>query len=387
MNEPEDTRGRRATVASTDADAHRIMLTGILARVSVEALQGATLDEVLQRIVDCIVARLPVAIASIILLDERCECFVQEVWAGGIDLDLPSGLPWPVAVGAAGRCARSGEAQLIADVAADPDYVPGNAGVRSEYIVPIRHRARLHGVLNLESTRADFFTPEVCALFDAVAFQVAGAIHLARVVRELESANRRLEQLSLSDGLTGIANRRCFDLRLGEEWERHLREDRMLALLIVDVDCFKALNDAHGHPYGDECLRGLARLCTRVADGGGNLVARYGGEEFAVLLPGGDMRTARRLAERLRRQVQALSIAHADSSVAACVTVSVGASAVRPQPQQSPDALVDAADRALYGAKARGRNRVVVRRVEAVAPPRSDECRIEGADGRGASRV
>ena len=132
-----------------------------------------------------------------------------------------SRMPWPVEVGAAGRCARTGEVQLIADVAHDPDYVPGNDTVQSEYIVPIRHRVRLHGVLNLESTQADFFTPEVRAMFDAVALQIAGTIHLARVVRELELANRKLERLSMSDGLTGIANRRCFDLRLTEEWQRH----------------------------------------------------------------------------------------------------------------------------------------------------------------------
>lgn len=365
MGAAQGDRGQRpAEIPVGDADAHRVLLTGILARVSVEALQGETLDEVLQRIVDCIVERLPVAIASIILLDEACAYFVQEVWAGRLDLDLPSGMPWSVEVGAAGRCAREGRAQLITQVDADADYVPGNADVRSEYIVPIRHRSRLHGVLNLESTQADFFTAEVCALFDGIAFQVAGAIHLARVVRELESANRRLERLSMSDGLTGVANRRCFDERLREEWLRHLREDRMLALLLVDVDCFKALNDAHGHLYGDECLRELAALCVRVTEGPDDLVARYGGEEFALLLPGGDLRAARRLAERLRRQVRSLAIAHADSIVAPHVTVSVGASAVRPTAAHSPDELIGSADRALYAAKARGRDRVVARQVE-----------------------
>lgn len=196
----------------------RVMLTEILAQVSADALQGETLEEVLQRIVDCVARHLPVAIASIILLNEEGTHFVQEVWSGKLDLQLPFGMPWPVEVGAAGRCVRTGEVQLIADVACDPDYVPGNETVQSEYIVPIRHRTRLHGVLNLESTHADFFTPEVRAMFDAVALQIAGTIHLARVVRELEVANRKLEQLSMSDGLTGIANRRCFDLRLVEEW-------------------------------------------------------------------------------------------------------------------------------------------------------------------------
>src|SRR5262245_13587696 len=202
------------------APAWHARLTGLLAEVSREALQGEDLEAVLRRIVDCLVGNLPVAIASIILLDDEGQQFVQEVWAGDLDLypaELAHG--WPVSVGAAGRCARTGTAQLITDVDSDPDYVPGNTMVRSEYLVPIRHRARLHGVLNIESTRADFFYPEARAVFDAIADQIAGAIHLARVVAELELANRKLEQLSMMDGLTGIANRRCFDQRLAAEWE------------------------------------------------------------------------------------------------------------------------------------------------------------------------
>jgi diguanylate cyclase (GGDEF)-like protein len=358
-----------------DGPGRRVMLTEILAQVSAEALQGETLEEVLQRIVDCVARRLPVAIASIILLNEEGTHFVQEVWSGKLDLQLPFGMPWPVEKGAAGRCVRTGEVQLIADVLRDPDYVPGNDTVQSEYIVPIRHRARLHGVLNLESTQADFFTPEVRAMFDAVALQIAGTIHLARVVRELELANRKLEQLSMSDGLTGIANRRCFDLRLAEEWQRHVRGDRSLALVLVDVDCFKALNDARGHLHGDECLRELAQQCMRVAEGHCELVARYGGEELALLLTDGDLRSARRLGERLRRRVEALAMEHPASNVASHVTVSVGASALRPDATQTPAALIDTADRALYTAKARGRNRVVARMVP--PPPRASGTRID----------
>ena len=91
---------------------------------------------------------------------------------------------------------------------ADPDYVAGNDGVCSEYLVPIRHGARLHGVLNIESTRRDFFDAEALAVFDAVADLVAAAIHFARIADELQQANRKLERLSMIDGLTGIANRR-----------------------------------------------------------------------------------------------------------------------------------------------------------------------------------
>ncbi|MEO7324000.1 MAG: diguanylate cyclase [Dokdonella sp.] len=350
-----------------DATGRRAMLTEILAQVSIEALQGETLEAVLQHIVDGIARRLPVTIASIILLNEEGTCFVEEVWAGMLALDLPSGMPWPVSIGASGRCARTGEAQLITHVDADPDYVPGNTNVASEYLVPICHRARLHGVLNLESTRADFFSPEVCAVFDAIAIQVAGAIHYARVVRELELANRKLQQLSMSDGLTGIANRRCFDERLAEEWVRHAQDRRSLALLLVDVDCFKPLNDARGHLHGDECLRVLATICISILRDPDELLARYGGEEFALLLPRCGLDEGRRMAERLRRRVEALALAHLTSPVAPHVTVSVGVSAICPDAAQSPDILIGMSDRALYIAKAKGRNRVVARAVPAKA--------------------
>lgn len=356
-----------------DVPGRRAMLTGILAQVSHDALQGDGLESILQRIVDSLVRQLPVAVASIILLDDSGDYFTQEVSSGALDLDVPAGLVWPVTVGAAGRCARTGCAQLIADVERDPDYVAGNHAVRSEYLVPIRHRERLHGVLNLESTRADFFNDEVCTVFDAVALQIGGAIHLARLVRELETANRKLEQLSMSDGLTGIANRRCFDARLAADWTRLARESRMLALLLVDADYFKRLNDARGHLYGDECLRELARSCVRVADGNDDLVARYGGDELVLLLPDRSRDEALGIGEQLRRQIESVAMAHPASEVAPYVTVSVGVAATLPSLPCPPDRLIAAADLALYAAKATQRNHVVARDVEFVAStaPRS----------------
>jgi diguanylate cyclase (GGDEF)-like protein len=349
--------------AERDAPGRRALLTEILAQVSREALQGEGVEAVLQRIVDCLLHRLPVAIASIILLNDEGTFFVQEVGSGELDLDIPVSGSWPVTIGATGRCARSGQTQLIADVEHDPDYVPGNHAVRSEYLVPIRHREHMLGVLNLESTRKDFFSPEACAVFDAVADQVAGAIHLARVVRELETANRKLQQLSMSDGLTGIANRRCFDQRLAADWQRLAREHRPLALLLVDADCFKPFNDALGHLQGDECLRELARLCGEAIEHEDDLAARYGGEELALLLPGRDLRQARRLAERLRHKVEAAAMAHPDSPVAPHVTVSIGVGVIWPDADTSPERLIANADRALYAAKANGRNCVVGRSV------------------------
>lgn len=360
MSRSESSRLTRSAAGSdwpARADAgHEVSLTWILAHVSREALQGEGLDEVLQRIVDCLVRHLPVAIASIILLDRAGGHFIHEVYAGQLTLAQPLDLSWPVSMGAAGRCARTGNAQLIADVASDPDYVSGNPEVRSEYLVPIRHRERMLGVLNIESTRADFFSAEACSAFDAIADQVAGAIHLARIAGELEAANRRLHELSLRDGLTGIANRRCFDERLATAWALLAREGGVLALLLVDADRFKDLNDAGGHLHGDECLRRLAAICSEFAVRESDLAARYGGEEIVLLLPGCELPDALRIAQNLRARVEAAALPHPRPVVGSCLTVSIGVGVIRPRPTLRPDVLVATADRAMYAAKAAGRN-------------------------------
>lgn len=341
-----------------DQHGRRLILAELLAKVSREAVQGDGLNAVLQRIVDCVVDRVPVAVASIILLNQENTFFVAEFIAGDFELETPVPMPWSVALGAAGRCARTGLPRLIANVDHDPDYISGNPAVRSEYLLPILYRDRLHGILNLESTRDDFFTPPACAVFDAVAEHIAGAVHLNRVTADLEAANRKLEHLSMSDGLTGIANRRCFDQRLQTDWERLADGGRMLALALVDADRFKPLNDACGHLYGDECLRQLAQLCTEVARGPEDLVARFGGEELMLLLPDRTLDEACNLAEQLRRKVESARMDHPDSPSGPYVTVSVGVSALQPTRLQSPKILIAAADGALYAAKARGRNRV-----------------------------
>lgn len=348
-----------------DAPARRATLTRILVRISHEALQGESLEPILKGICDCLVAELPVPIASIILLDEAATHFVHEVWAGDLTLDpAPIATGWPVTRGAAGRCARLGTAQLILDVDADPDYVLGNDGVCSEYLVPIRHGRRMHGVLNIESTRTDFFDAEACAVFDAVADLVAGAIHFARIADELRQANHKLEQLSMIDGLTGIANRRRFDQQLQASWKRLALERRPLAMLMVDADAFKPLNDACGHLHGDECLRELARICGVFADGDGDLVARFGGEELVLLLPGRDLANATAIAETLRIAVEAQAMPHPASPVAPHVTVSVGVATTMPELSGPPERLIAIADRAMYAAKLQGRNRVCAQRAD-----------------------
>lgn len=180
---------------------------------------------------------------------------------------------------------------------------------------------------------------------------------LRRKEQELLVANAALSRLAAADGLTGLANRRRFDQRLHEEWQRAQRDRYSLSLLMVDVDFFKLYNDHYGHQQGDDCLRRLAGVLAHQARRPADLVARYGGEEFVLLLPETEADGAMEVAEQLRREALALALPHAASKVAAIVTVSVGVASLVPGPELAEEGLVAAADKALYAAKHAGRNR------------------------------
>ncbi|WP_299342226.1 two-component regulator propeller domain-containing protein [uncultured Pseudoxanthomonas sp.] len=175
----------------------------------------------------------------------------------------------------------------------------------------------------------------------------------------LREANERLQHLAASDALTGIANRREFTRRLRLAWDDHAARDASLAVLLIDVDDFKAYNDSYGHLGGDAALATLAAALATSLRGSDDLAARYGGEEFAILLPDCDTDTALGLARRLVDDVQRLALPHRASSVADVITVSIGAASRHPARGGNPDALLHAADAALYQAKDEGRNRAL----------------------------
>jgi diguanylate cyclase (GGDEF)-like protein len=174
---------------------------------------------------------------------------------------------------------------------------------------------------------------------------------------ELAGANARLEELSLRDDLTGVANRRRFQQVLNEEWERSRRNGQPLAFVLLDLDFFKLLNDTRGHREGDLCLQAVARCLDAGVRRPGDLVARYGGEEFAVLLPNTDPAGALQVAELLREEIEALAIPHKASPLGR-ITASFGTAALIAEPGQRPEVLIETADLALYRAKTQGRNRV-----------------------------
>jgi diguanylate cyclase (GGDEF)-like protein len=180
---------------------------------------------------------------------------------------------------------------------------------------------------------------------------------LRRAHAELASANVRLEELTLQDELTGVANRRALQKALEEEWSRARRHRLPIAMALLDLDHFKLLNDAYGHPEGDVGLRAVAHHLAATVRRPGDLVARFGGEELAVLLPNTDLAGAERLAEQLRQGIEGLAIHHPASGR---LTASFGVAAFIPGARQEAEELIAAADRALYRAKSEGRNRVRV---------------------------
>jgi diguanylate cyclase (GGDEF)-like protein/PAS domain S-box-containing protein len=226
-------------------------------------------------------------------------------------------------------------------------------GEREEARVTYRTRHRERSEIWLESTM------RVTRKVDG---EIDGVVAISRDVTEQKRLEGKLEALAVEDGLTGLANRRRFDQCLLEEWTRAYRDRSSLGLLMIDLDHFKAFNDAYGHPAGDACLRSVARILTAEARRPGDLAARYGGEEFAMLLPNTDAAGCTRIGERIRHAIRGVNIAHASNPPSGLVTASIGGAVCRPGFERSADPalLVDAADRALYLAKDGGRDRLVM---------------------------
>ncbi|MEK6748509.1 MAG: diguanylate cyclase [Pseudomonadota bacterium] len=177
---------------------------------------------------------------------------------------------------------------------------------------------------------------------------------------QLEQSNETLQRISCQDSLTHLSNRRHFDEFLAKEWMRAIREQSALALIITDIDFFKAYNDNYGHQMGDECLLKVADALRVVFTRPADMVARYGGEEFIVVLPGTTPQGATQVAEALRAKVEALEIPHDFSPVGPFVTVSLGVAGLRPKASWNVERLIRDADQALYEAKRAGRNRLMV---------------------------
>ena len=231
--------------------------------------------------------------------------------------------------------------------------------IKAEIVVPLLQENTLWGLLiahQCSHTRA--WQPADVRLLQSLATQVGIAIQQAKMHAQLTLANEQLRRIAYLDGLTQVANRRRFEQYIKTEWRRMSREKKPLALILCDIDYFKAYNDYYGHQAGDNCLRLVARTLGRAAKRPGDLVARYGGEEFVIVLPNTDLSGAETVAEDIRYLIRSRRIDHKKSKVDKIITLSLGVASGIPNPDSSPGELVKLADDALYDAKNQGRDQV-----------------------------
>jgi len=237
-------------------------------------------------------------------------------------------------------------------------------------MLPILSKGDLRAMVMLENrlSRGAFSTDRIDAV-SMIAGQLAVSLDnallyasLEQKVTErtaaLEEANQRLELLSTTDALTGVANRRKFNEALDAEWLRARRTQSPIGLVLIDIDHFKLYNDHYGHQGGDSCLQQVATAMKAGLRAGSDLIARYGGEEFVLLLPNTDLAGAMVVAERVRAAVEARHEPH-QQSAKGIVTVSLGVTSFVPGGDTRATQYVEFADQALYEAKRGGRNQVV----------------------------
>ncbi|HQK93855.1 MAG TPA: sensor domain-containing diguanylate cyclase [Armatimonadota bacterium] len=323
----------------------------------------------LQEILDLIVDQ-----ASKMAGTERCSLMLLDDQTQTLRIRAAKGLPEEViesaevrlGEGVCGHVAATGEPLLITDIRRDPRFAPGERhecyNGPSLLSVPLKFRGSVTGVLNLSNkTDGARFSPADEELLCLLASQAAVAIENAALYRSLC-------ELAATDGLTGLYNHQHFFSRLRGAVSLARRSGQPLAVIMIDIDHFKRVNDRFGHAQGDTVLRAVASLL-RGAARKEDIAARYGGEEFAVILPNTGAQGATHLAERFRARVQELEFRRDDRSFS--ITVSLGIADL--EPGLDPEVLLDRADQALYAAKSQGRNRTCVYEGTATAAPVAPE--------------
>jgi diguanylate cyclase (GGDEF)-like protein len=274
-----------------------------------------------------------------VLLNEGCEVFVAD----------------------------SGVRALEMAAAVRPDLIlldlmmPGMDGLETCERLKMLDEVRDIPVVILTAAGDEHFVVDSFAVgaVDYVCKPFAPAVLVARAATHIQlyRRTRELERLAHIDVLTGLPNRRAFEQRLGEDWQRCRRADGILGVLMLDVDRFKQYNDYYGHPQGDRALRAVAAALQGSARRVVDFCGRYGGEEFVVLTLSDGNAAIEELAARIGDAVRGLGIEHAGIGAGARLTVSIGYACVSPRDALNPPALIKAADQALYRAKANGRDR------------------------------
>ncbi|MEO5937306.1 MAG: sensor domain-containing diguanylate cyclase [Terriglobales bacterium] len=302
------------------------------------------LDELLDKVCIAVLERFTADHVSLLLLENGQ--LLLRAHQGKLTPLLAEGDMIPTEAGLTSQALVQGRSVLQNDVSQAPGYVPGYAETRSEICIPLIFFGEKLGVLVLDSKTPNAFLESDVTPLESVADICAAAIQNAH---HFESA----KQLAYLDGLTGIFNRRFFEMRIVEELERANRYKSQLSVIMLDIDNFKRLNDEFGHLLGDEVLRQVSAILQQHLRKG-DVVCRFGGEEFAVLLPQANNESAMEVAEKLRRAIETYHF----PGVPRPVTVSAG-TAYFPEFGETRDEVVSAADAALYLAKQAGRNCVM----------------------------
>lgn len=334
-------------ILASQARSHlhrRIVQLDALYRISRLASEGHDVDQILHRVLEVTEEVLPGASIALLLVEDgelriRASRGYRE--AAG-ELTIPFG------EGITGRCAAEGRPVIVDRVEEFEDYIEGIPGGRSEIAVPLQVEGEVIGVLNAESTEASAFGEEEKQTLMVVAQQVAAVIHTLRLHEETR-------QLAVTDSLTGLHNRRYFMERLGEHLDRAQRYQEELALVLLDCDQFKEINDRHGHPWGDRTLEAIGELLRDVLRSTDEL-ARIGGDEFAALHLNATPDLVRGITRRIRSGAKEIRLDPSGSDEFR-LTLSMGV-AFYPRDASDAQSFLKRADEALYRAKSQGRDRV-----------------------------
>jgi diguanylate cyclase (GGDEF)-like protein len=325
----------------------------LLLEVSKAVSGTLDLPEQLETLGHHVCTRFGVSEFSVMLIEDATHQLVVEAVAGTAPRNA-RGTRFHLGEGVSGEVAARGDTLYVPDVVRDPRYLHDKAEagtIGSLLSVPLRTKGRILGVMNFNRPRVNGFSPQEIRLAEAIAAQAALAIANARLYQQTL-------ELSFTDSLTGVPNRRQLFLRLENELSRSLRFGDPISLLMIDLDLFKLINDAHGHTVGDGVLRGVA-LALRRSIRKIDIVARYGGEEFCVVLPRVGKPEALEVAEKLRRAVASASMPGPDGHAPLSVTISVGVATLGIDAEDVAG-LIEKADSALYEAKRLGRDRVAM---------------------------
>jgi diguanylate cyclase (GGDEF)-like protein len=340
----------QAAIAIENARIHtlerrRALQLEAIAQIAQSATASLEINELLEKV--CQQVHESFGADQVAILMQEDERLIVRAHAGSLTANIFIGESIPEGEGLSRRALESETTLLENDVAKSTGYVSGFAETLSEMCVPLIVQGEKLGVLVLDSKHKDNFSSTDIKPLESVAAICVTAILNARFVD-------RMRQLAYADGLTGLYNRRYFETRVKEELERAERYAGGMAVVMLDIDNFKKLNDEFGHLLGDETLRQISQIFQRQLRKV-DVVCRYGGEEFVIILPATSGERALGVAEKLRKAIEE----HDFPGIPRAVTISLGV-AEYPQHGRTRDELVASADAALYAAKQHGRNMVLM---------------------------